>query len=111
MLRNTVVPGTSHERACTSDRWIHQSGSRSPTTALPGRHDPDRGSGSEVAVRRGEPPRVVRRSFAEARTDGARRLRGHRYDSEVPRMNRQNLFSDEWDGQDEEAGTRQRIFW
>jgi uncharacterized cupin superfamily protein len=25
-------------------------------------------------------------------------------------MNRQNLFSDEWDGEDEEAKTRQRIF-
>jgi uncharacterized cupin superfamily protein len=26
-------------------------------------------------------------------------------------MNRQNLFSGEWDGASEEAGTRQRIFW
>src|SRR5215210_7136727 len=26
-------------------------------------------------------------------------------------MNRQNLFSDEWDGEDEEGGTRHRIFW
>src|SRR5215218_8246423 len=26
-------------------------------------------------------------------------------------MKRQNLFSDEWDGEDEEAGTRHRIFW
>jgi hypothetical protein len=26
-------------------------------------------------------------------------------------MNRQNLFSDAWDGGDEEAGTRHRIFW
>src|SRR6266851_2313382 len=34
-----------------------------------------------------------------------------RYDSEVPRMNRQNLFSDAWDGENEEAATRHRIFW
>ena len=26
-------------------------------------------------------------------------------------MNRQNLFSDAWDGENGEAGTRQRIFW
>jgi uncharacterized cupin superfamily protein len=26
-------------------------------------------------------------------------------------MNRQNLFSDLWDGEDEEAGTRHRVFW
>ena len=26
-------------------------------------------------------------------------------------MNRQNLFSDEWNGEDEVAGTRHRIFW
>ena len=26
-------------------------------------------------------------------------------------MNRQNLFSDAWDGENEEAGTRHRIFW
>jgi hypothetical protein len=26
-------------------------------------------------------------------------------------MNRQNLFSDAWDGQNAEAGTRHRIFW
>jgi hypothetical protein len=26
-------------------------------------------------------------------------------------MNRQNLFSDVWDGENEEAGTRHRIFW
>lgn len=26
-------------------------------------------------------------------------------------MTRQNLFSDEWDGQDEEARTRHRVFW
>ena len=26
-------------------------------------------------------------------------------------MNRQNLFSDTWDGEDEEDGTRHRIFW
>jgi hypothetical protein len=26
-------------------------------------------------------------------------------------MNRQNLFSGTWDGENEEAGTRQRIFW
>jgi uncharacterized cupin superfamily protein len=26
-------------------------------------------------------------------------------------MTRQNLFSDEWDGDDEEAGTRRRVFW
>ena len=26
-------------------------------------------------------------------------------------MNRQNLFSDEWDGENEEGGTRHRIFW
>ena len=26
-------------------------------------------------------------------------------------MNRQNLFSDTWDGENEEAATRQRIFW
>jgi len=41
----------------------------------------------------------------------ARALRVHRYDSEVPRMDRQNLFSDAWDGENEEVGTRQRIFW
>ena len=51
-----------------------------------------------------------RRSVAEARTAGLA-LRAHRYDSEVPRMNRQNLFSDAWDGENEEAGTRHRIFW
>jgi uncharacterized cupin superfamily protein len=38
-------------------------------------------------------------------------LRAHRYDSEVPRMNRQNLFSDEWDGESEGTETRQRVFW
>jgi uncharacterized cupin superfamily protein len=42
---------------------------------------------------------------------GSARLRDHRYDREVPRMNRQNLFSDAWDGEDEEARTRHRIFW
>ena len=26
-------------------------------------------------------------------------------------MNRQNLFSDAWDGDDEEDGTRHRVFW
>src|SRR5512132_140153 len=26
-------------------------------------------------------------------------------------MNRQNLFSGAWDGDDEEAGTRHRVFW
>jgi len=26
-------------------------------------------------------------------------------------MNRQNLFSDEWDGENEEARTRHRVFW
>ena len=26
-------------------------------------------------------------------------------------MNRQNLFSDAWDGENDEAGTRHRIFW
>ena len=26
-------------------------------------------------------------------------------------MNRQNLFSDEWDGEGIETGTRQRVFW
>src|SRR5256885_7516194 len=26
-------------------------------------------------------------------------------------MNRQNLFSDAWDGENEEGGTRHRIFW
>ena len=26
-------------------------------------------------------------------------------------MNRQNLFSDTWDGDDEQARTRNRIFW
>ena len=26
-------------------------------------------------------------------------------------MNRQNLFSDAWDGENEEVGTRQRVFW
>ena len=26
-------------------------------------------------------------------------------------MNRQNLFSDAWDGENEEAATRHRIFW
>ena len=26
-------------------------------------------------------------------------------------MTRQNLFSDHWDGEDEEAGTRRRVFW
>lgn len=26
-------------------------------------------------------------------------------------MNRQNLFSDRWDGEDEEAKTRHRVFW
>ena len=38
-------------------------------------------------------------------------LRAHRYDLEVPRMNRQNLFTDAWDGESEEDGTRQRVFW
>src|SRR3954454_10785903 len=42
---------------------------------------------------------------------GLGRLRAHRYDSEVPRMNRQNLFADTWDGENEEAGTRRRVFW
>src|SRR4051812_44686217 len=46
-----------------------------------------------------------------ARTSGARALRAHRYHSEVPRMNRQNLFTGAWDGESEEGGTRQRIFW
>ena len=26
-------------------------------------------------------------------------------------MNRQNLFSGTWDGEDDEAGARHRIFW
>jgi uncharacterized cupin superfamily protein len=26
-------------------------------------------------------------------------------------MTRQNLFSDDWDGENEEEGTRQRVFW
>ena len=52
-----------------------------------------------------------RRSASEARNAGLGRLRAHQYDSEVPRMNRQNLFSDAWDGENEEAGTRHRIFW
>jgi uncharacterized cupin superfamily protein len=26
-------------------------------------------------------------------------------------MTRQNLFSDEWDGEDQEAGTRHQVFW
>ena len=52
-----------------------------------------------------------RRSVAEARHAETQALRAHRYDSEVPRMNRQNLFSDAWDGENEEAGTRHRIFW
>jgi uncharacterized cupin superfamily protein len=48
--------------------------------------------------------------FAEpaVRASGAAR---HRYDSEVSRMNRQNLFSGAWDGETEEVGTRHRIFW
>src|SRR4051794_6977358 len=52
-----------------------------------------------------------RRSVAEARTAGTRALRAHRYDSEVPRMNRQNLFSGAWDEDSEEARSRHRTFW
>jgi uncharacterized cupin superfamily protein len=52
-----------------------------------------------------------RRSGTEACTAGLGALCAHRYDSEVPRMNRQNLFSDEWDGENEEVATRHRIFW
>ena len=40
-----------------------------------------------------------------------RTLRAHRYDLEVHGMIRQNLLSDAWDGDDEEDGTRRRIFW
>jgi uncharacterized cupin superfamily protein len=35
----------------------------------------------------------------------------YRYHSEVSPMNRQNLFSDAWDGEDEEGRTRHRVFW
>ena len=35
----------------------------------------------------------------------------HRYHSEVPRMNRQNLFSDVWDGENDQARRRHRVFW
>ena len=69
-----------------------------------------RGSGGEVAVRRGEQPRVFGAVLPRP-ARGARALRAHRYDSEVPRMNRQNLFSGVWDGDNEELGFRHRIFW
>jgi uncharacterized cupin superfamily protein len=42
---------------------------------------------------------------------GLGRLRAHRYEPEVPRMDRQNLFSDVWDGGNQETKTRHRIFW
>src|SRR3954467_3346695 len=42
---------------------------------------------------------------------GARQLRATAHDSEVPRMNRQSLFSDAWDGENDEGGTRYRVFW
>jgi uncharacterized cupin superfamily protein len=38
-------------------------------------------------------------------------MRAYRYRLEVRHMNRQNLFSDAWDGEDKEGGTRHRIFW
>src|SRR5207237_4845626 len=56
------------------------------------------------------PPRVVG-AGAEAAFVAASDAACHRYDLEVPRMNRQNLFSDAWDGENEEAATRHRIFW
>jgi hypothetical protein len=68
----------------------------------------------------GNDPRVdpAARAAAQSRRSGARRvlrglgvLRTNRYDSEVAGVNRQNLFSDAWDGEDEEEGTRHRIFW
>src|SRR5438477_10013895 len=65
-----------------------------------------RGSGFGAASSRAFPAQCCRGPYC-----GLGRLRAHRYDSEVPRMNRQNLFSDAWDGENEEAGTRHRIFW
>jgi hypothetical protein len=35
----------------------------------------------------------------------------HRDDMDVHKMTCQNLFSDAWDGVDEEEGTRHRVFW
>ena len=35
----------------------------------------------------------------------------HRYDLEVYEMSHQNLFSDAWDGENNEARTRHRVFW
>ena len=51
-----------------------------------------------------------RRSLPEACNAGTG-LRAYRYDWEVQRMNRQNLFFYAWDGEYEEDKTRHRIFW
>jgi mannose-6-phosphate isomerase-like protein (cupin superfamily) len=56
------------------------------------------------------PPRVIG-ARAEAAFEAAADAACHRYDLEVHGMIRQNLFSDGWDGDDEEDGTRHRIFW
>ena len=55
------------------------------------------------------PPRVI--DAGPGRSDAASDAARHRYDLEVHGMTRQNLFSDAWDGDDEEARTRHRIFW
>jgi uncharacterized cupin superfamily protein len=47
---------------------------------------------------------------AEAAVAAASDAARHRYDLEVHGMTRQNLFSDAWDGGDDEARTRHRIF-
>src|SRR5262249_53018360 len=83
-----------------ADRW---------TPELEVRHDPDRGSGDQVAMGAAS-SRAFPAQHRRARTPVLEPAR-HRYDSEVPRMDRQNLFSDTWDGENEEERSRRRIFW
>lgn len=56
------------------------------------------------------PPRVIG-AEAKAAVEATSGAACHRYDLEVHGMTRQNLFSDAWDGDDEEARTRHRVFW
>jgi hypothetical protein len=69
-----------------------------------------RGSRKEVAVSRGESPRQSS-AACRGRWDGFNRCAPPLRTSEAPLMTRQNLFSDVWDGDDEETGARHRVFW
>src|SRR5262249_24954751 len=63
------------------------------------------GSGS-----RGATPRASGVA-SRGRVDGLRCCAQPLPTTEGPRMTRQNLFSDVWDGDDQEAKTRHRMFW